>query len=232
MSRILVVEDDVAIATSLRELLVRDGHDVTVAKTIAEAHQALTPEIELVLLDWMLPDGQGVDALRAWRKHTDVPVIVVTARADLVDRVVGLEIGADDYVTKPFEGRELTARIKARLRGRAKGPEAPETLSRDGVTIDLGAREVQFRGARVDLTRMEFGLLRLLMENPTRVFTRDELLNRVWGYERAPTTRTVDAHVLALRTKLDPSLIVSVRGIGYRFRPAPGPETPARGRED
>jgi DNA-binding response OmpR family regulator len=212
MSRILVVEDDVAIATSLRELLTRDGHDVVVAKTIAEAHQALTPAIELVLLDWMLPDGQGVDALKAWRKHTDVPVILVTARADLVDRVVGLEIGADDYVTKPFEGRELTARIKAR-------PEARETVSRDGITVDLTSREVTFRGAKVELTRMEFGLLRLLLENPTRVFTREELLNRVWGYERAPTTRTVDAHVLALRTKLEPSLIVSVRGIGYRFRP-------------
>jgi DNA-binding response OmpR family regulator len=156
MSCILVVEDDATIATSLRELLTRDGHDVVVAKTIAEAHQALTPAIELVLLDWMLPDGQGVDALKAWRKHTDVPVILVTARADLIDRVVGLEIGADDYVTKPFEGRELIARIKARLRGRAKGPEAPETLERDGVTIDLTSREVTFRGAKVELTRMEF----------------------------------------------------------------------------
>jgi len=224
MSRILVVEDDAAIAVSLRELLTRDGHDVVHAKTIAEANQSLTPAIELVLLDWMLPDGQGVDALRAWRKHTDVPVILVTARADLVDRVVGLEIGADDYVTKPFEGRELTARIKARLRGRAKAKEPDETLSRDGIVMDVTAREVTFRGAKIELTRMEFGLLKLLMENPTRVFTRDELLNRVWGYERAPTTRTVDAHVLALRTKLDPALIVSVRGIGYRFRPAEGPK--------
>jgi DNA-binding response OmpR family regulator len=221
MSRILVVEDDAAIATSLRGLLMRDGHDVVVARTIAEAREALTPAIELVLLDWMLPDGQGVDALKAWRKHTDVPVILVTARVDLIDRVVGLEIGADDYVTKPFEARELTARIKARLRGRAKGPAAPETLSLEGVTVDLASREVTFRGAHVELTRMELGLLRLLMENPTRVFTREELLNRVWGYERAPTTRTVDAHVLALRTKLDPALIVSIRGIGYRFRPAP-----------
>jgi DNA-binding response OmpR family regulator len=229
MSRILVVEDDAAIATSLSEMLAREGHDVVMAKTIAEAQKALTPAIELVLLDWMLPDGQGVDLLKAWRKSSDVPVILVTARADLVDRVVGLEIGADDYVTKPFEARELTARIKARLRGRgdAKASAAPQTLSLDGVTIDLASREVTFRGAPVDLTRMELGLLRLLMENPTRVFTRDELLNRVWGYERAPTTRTVDAHVLALRTKLDPALIVSVRGVGYRFRKTP----PAEGKD-
>jgi two-component system, OmpR family, response regulator RegX3 len=223
MSRILVVEDDTHVAASLRDLLERDGHDVTLARTIAEAESALDAAIELVLLDWMLPDGQGVDALKVWRRRTDVPVILVTARADVVDRVVGLEIGADDYVTKPFEGRELLARIKARLRGRGAGlAEAastkPQRLEHAGVSIDLETRETRLHGKSVELTRMEFGLLRLLVEHPGRVFTREELLNRVWGYERAPTTRTVDAHVLTLRTKLFPELIESMRGIGYRCR--------------
>jgi DNA-binding response OmpR family regulator len=213
MSRILVVEDDVHVAASLETLLVNEGHEVTLAKTIAEAHRLLDSSIELVLLDWMLPDGQGVDALKEWRKKTNVPVIFVTARADVVDRVVGLEIGADDYVTKPFEGRELLARIKARLRGKSA-----TRLEHLGVTIDLDTLETRYEGSPIDLTRMELALLRLLLEHPGKVFTRDELLHRVWGYERAPATRTVDAHVLSLRTKLNADLIESVRGIGYRSR--------------
>lgn len=217
MSRILVVEDDASVAASIRDLLERDSYTVVSARTIAEANRALDASIDLVLLDWMLPDGQGVDALKTWRKRTEVPVIFVTARVDVVDRVVGLEIGADDYVTKPFEGRELLARIKARLRGKP-APPPPERLERAGVAMDLETRETRFEGRPVELTRMEQGLLRLLMEHPGRVFTRDELLNKVWGYDRAPTTRTVDAHVLTLRTKLRPDLIESVRGFGYRFR--------------
>jgi DNA-binding response OmpR family regulator len=223
VSRILIVEDDAPIAAAMRDLLLREGHDVVVAKTLAEAHVAFDASIELVLLDWMLPDGHGIDALQAWKNRSNVPIILVTARADLVDRVVGLEVGADDYVTKPFEGRELTARIKARLRDRANATSAaPEkssaTIANGDVSINLVTREVHFAGARVELTRMELGLLHLLVASPGRVFTREELLNQVWGYERAPTTRTVDAHVLALRTKLAPDLIESVRGIGYRFR--------------
>jgi DNA-binding response OmpR family regulator len=217
MSRILVVEDDVHVAASLEALLQHEGHHVTIARTIADAHRLLDSSIELVLLDWMLPDGQGVDALKVWRHKTDVPVIFVTARADVVDRVVGLEIGADDYVTKPFEGRELLARIKARLRGKAT-PSVAQKVEHLGVTIDLDTLETRFQGKVVELTRMELSLLRLLLEHPGKVFTRDELLHRVWGYERAPATRTVDAHVLSLRTKLAADLIESVRGIGYRSR--------------
>jgi DNA-binding response OmpR family regulator len=218
VSAILVVEDDAPLAAAVRDLLAGEGYDVRIAGSLAEARRSLDGSIDLVLLDWRLPDGEGIDLLKEWRKTNDVPVLMVTARVDVIDRVLGLEIGADDYVTKPFEPRELLARIKARLRGRKPATEPSRAVAAAGVHVDLVTREVTFEGRPVSLTRMELDLLALLLAHPGRVFSREELLTRVWGYERTPTTRTVDAHVLQLRTKLRPDLVESVRGIGYRLK--------------
>ena len=229
MTTILVVDDEPQVAASLRDLLEREGYVVRVAGSVAEARRELaggTSErapIDAMLLDWRLPDGEGIDLLKELRKTSELPVLMVTARVEVIDRVLGLEIGADDYVTKPVEPRELLARLKARLRTHHhhhhRGAPVPaRLLEQAGVRIDLDTREVTFEGQPVPTTRMEFGLLALLVEHPGRVFSREELLNRVWGYERTPTTRTVDTHVVQLRTKLRADLIESVRGIGYRLQ--------------
>jgi DNA-binding response OmpR family regulator len=223
MMSILIVEDEPQVAAALRDLLEREGYGVRVAATIAEARAALSSKdaIDGVLLDWRLPDGEGIDLLKELRKTSELPVLMVTARVEVIDRVLGLEIGADDYITKPVEPRELLARLKARLRPRravvATATVAPRTIEYAGVHVDLGTREVTFEGQSIPMTRMEYGLLVLLLEHPGRVFSREELLNQVWGYERTPSTRTVDTHVVQLRTKLRADLIESVRGIGYRL---------------
>lgn len=225
MSAILIVEDDAHVAASLRDLLEREGYAVRMAGSLGEARRALADTVfalDGVLLDWRLPDGEGIDLLKELRKTSDLPVLMVTARVEVIDRVLGLEVGADDYITKPVEPRELLARLKARLRPRqsraSASPAAHRTIERAGVRVDLDTRDVTFEGRAVPMTRMEFGLLVLLLEHPGRVFSREELLNRVWGYERTPTTRTVDTHVVQLRTKLHAELIESVRGIGYRLK--------------
>lgn len=217
--RVLVVEDEPEIAASLRSLLEREGYTVEVAGSVAAARAALARPFDVMLLDWRLPDGEGIDLLKELRKTSDLPVLMVTARVDVIDRVLGLEIGADDYVTKPVEPRELLARVKARLRNRDRLAPAPTAriVEHCGVRVDLDSREVTFEGRPIVMTKMEIGLLTLLLEHPGRVFSREELLNRVWGYERTPTTRTVDTHVVQLRTKLRADLIESVRGIGYRL---------------
>jgi DNA-binding response OmpR family regulator len=217
VSTVLIVEDEANVAAALRDLLERDGYVVRMAATLADARRALgAAGIDAVLLDWRLPDGEGIDLLKELRKTSELPVLMVTARVDVIDKVLGLEIGADDYITKPVEPRELLARLKARLRKGA--PRSGRTLERAGVRVDLETREVTFESRQVPMTRMEFGLLALLLEHPGRVFSREEILNQVWGFERAPTTRTVDTHVTQLRTKLRADLIESVRGIGYRLR--------------
>ena len=227
---ILLVEDEINIATPLLQFLKGEGFAVEHAANAAEAAAAmrLSPP-KLVLLDWMLPDRPGVDLLREWRRdRIACPVILLTARHELIDKVLGLELGADDYMTKPFEPRELVARIRARLRtspaaGLMSAKLAAPALVAAGVTIDLEAREVRFHEALVELTKMEFELLKLLIENKNKVFSRDELLNRVWGYDAYPTTRTIDTHILQLRQKFTAELFETVRGIGYRFRD-PGAE--------
>jgi DNA-binding response OmpR family regulator len=225
VTAVLVVEDDPQVAASLRALLEREGYAVRLAATLAEARRALASRADPVgamLLDWRLPDGEGIDLLKELRLTSDLPVLMVTARVEVIDRVLGIELGADDYVTKPVEPRELVARLRARLRDRQRGAPAPaRTLEHAGVRVDLDTREVTFEGRPVPLTRMELGLLALLLEHPGRVFGREEILNQVWGYERTPTTRTVDTHVAELRAKLRPGLIESVRGIGYRLRRDP-----------
>jgi DNA-binding response OmpR family regulator len=221
VTTILVVDDEPQVAASLRGMLEREGYSVRVAGSIAEARQALDGTIDAVLLDWRLPDGEGIELLKELRRKSDLPVLMVTALVDVIDRVLGLEIGADDYVTKPVEPRELLARLKARLRprrGAAASTPVPNFVACAQVHVDLDTRTVTFEGREIPLTRMEFGLLALLVAHPGRVFSREEILNQVWGYERTPTTRTVDTHVVQLRTKLRAGLIESVRGIGYRLR--------------
>jgi DNA-binding response OmpR family regulator len=217
--RVLVVEDDAEVAASLCALLAGEGYAPVVARSVREARAANASDFDVVLLDWRLPDGEGIDFLKELRKTSDVPVLMVTARVDVIDRVLGLEIGADDYVTKPVEPRELLARVKARLRrpGKEPAPAAERILEAHDIRVDLHTREVTFREQPVTFTKMELELLVFLLKNPGRVFSREELLNQVWGFERSPTTRTVDTHVAVLRQKLSPALFESVRGIGYRL---------------
>ena len=216
MKRVLVVEDDKEVSASLHALLAGAGYAPIVVRSVAEARGA-GRDFDLVLLDWGLPDGEGIDFLKELRKTSDVPVLMVTARVEVIDRVLGLEIGADDYVTKPVEPRELLARIKARLRRTPSLAPPERVVEAHDIRVDLETRSVTFRGAPVTFTKMELDLLVVLLRSPGRVFSREELLNQVWGFERAPTTRTVDTHVTVLRNKLAADLFESVRGIGYRL---------------
>jgi DNA-binding response OmpR family regulator len=216
--KLLLVEDEKPIREGLKDRLEREGFRVTDAATLAEAMRALDGSPDLVILDRRLPDGEGLLVLRELRaRGRNTPVIVLSARGMPEDRVEGLEGGADDYVTKPFHLRELVARVHAVLK-RTESPDAARVAFGD-CEMDLGARTLQRRGREVTVTRMEFDLLLYLAKNPGRVVSRTELLDRVWGYDRYPTTRTVDYHVLSLRKKVEPRHIVTVHGVGYRFEP-------------
>ncbi|MBL6988826.1 MAG: response regulator transcription factor [Bacteriovoracaceae bacterium] len=224
MAQILLVEDDLSLGQSLKENLQIEGFEIFWSQSLLEAQASLDKvDVDLIILDWMLPDGQGIDFLKAFRvKNKLLPVILLTARAELIDKVIGLESGADDYLTKPFEPRELIARIRARLR--IKSDDNTTTDSEQNVVqlgdlkIQLDSRQVYYQNKLCELSKMEFDLLRLLAMSPGRVFHREEILNKVWGLENYPTTRTVDTHVLQLRQKFDHDLIQTVRGIGYRLK--------------
>ena len=176
-----------------------------------------------MILDWMLPDGQGIDYVREVRKVSpSKPIIMLTARTDLIDKVLGLESGASDYLTKPFEPRELLARLRVQERvinqvDDHKTDEA-SVINLGDVSIDKMKREISYKNEVIEFTKMEFDFLTLLAEHPNRAFSREEILNKVWGYENYPTTRTVDTHVLQIRQKLYEDLIETVRGVGYRLR--------------
>lgn len=219
MTTILLVEDDHTLAQSLTDYLTKNGFKVTHADTLKDAQNNLKANTALILLDWMLPDGEGVDFVNRLRKsNSQVPVIFLTARADLIDRVVGLESGANDFLSKPFEPRELVARIRARLRDRAVQPnEDLKDILCGPFRVLVHTHEAWYKNQKLELTRMEFALLSLLLSQPGRVFTREELLNKVWGFERAPTTRTVDTHILMLRNKTSDACFETIRGIGYKF---------------
>ncbi len=232
MNKILLVEDDQNLGANLKRFLSDEGYDVTLATTLDEGKSVFFDSgdgslFSLVILDWMLPDGQGIDFLNQMRSQSRrTPVIMLTARTELIDKVIGLESGANDYVTKPFEPRELVARVRAQLRG-AQGPKGKPESEKDepiesykigDLHLDYATREVFFEGKKIEMTKMEYDFLRLLAENPNRAFSREEILNKVWGYENFPSTRTVDTHVLQIRQKLRDELIETVRGIGYRFR--------------
>ena len=229
MRRVLVVDDEPHIRTVLRGYLQADGFEVTEA---ADGEAAMV-EIrdnppDLVLLDVMLPGIDGLEVLRRLRTFSDAYVILVTARAEEVDKLVGLGVGADDYVTKPFSPREVTARVKAVLRrDRGARPGEDTALRFDGLTIDLLGREVETNGATVMLSSLEFDLLAALAGAPGRVFSRAQLLERVWGYDFYGDERVVDVHIRSLRARLGdpaaaPRLIATVRGAGYKFVGSPG----------
>ena len=214
--RVLVVEDEEAIAEPLAEGLRREGFTVTLASTAAEALAAA--EADVVLLDLRLPDGDGLDVCRELRARSDVPIIVVTARGEEVDRVVGLELGADDYVVKPFGIRELIARIRAVTR-RAQGRSHDAPVRIGGLELDERRRQASIGGDGLDLTAKEFDLLAALARDPGAVVSRHRLLEDVWNTSWYGSTKTIDVHVAALRRKLgDPTLIETVRGVGFRLR--------------
>jgi two-component system response regulator RegX3 len=220
--RVLVVEDEDAIAEPLAEHLAREGFDPNVAGTLAHARAAFsaaTPDI--ILLDVMLPDGDGRDLCREIRRTSDVPIIMLTARGEEIDKIVGLELGADDYVVKPFSAGELVARIRAILR-RGKGASRKAVITVGAISLDPAARIVSKHHEPVELAAKEFDLLHLLMANAGQVCTREEIMDEVWDPHWFGPTKTLDVHVSWLRKKLedeptDPHYITTVRGVGFRF---------------
>jgi len=221
--RILVVDDEPDLLELVRLNLSQAGFEVDTAATGGEAMKALrNVRPDLMVLDLMLPDTSGTDLCRELRSDAafaELPIIMLTARADEVDRVVGFELGADDYVTKPFSPRELVLRVRAVLRRRNPAASEPDALVHGALQLDAARHRCFVDGAEVDLTAKEFELLSQLMGQPGRVMTRDGLLDRVWGSDITVTTRTIDTHVKRLREKLGEAgdLIETVRGIGYRF---------------
>ena len=217
--RILIVEDEDAIAVPLVEGLVREGYDVTRVATGAAALEA--PEADVILLDLRLPDMDGYDVCRAIRARSAVPIIMVTARGEESDRVIGLELGADDYVVKPFGLRELIARIRAvtRRAGGVRREEDAELLRSGGLEVDVRARRVTVDGIEIGLTVKEFDLLAVLAGDAGAVVTRKQLLQQVWDTSWYGSTKTIDVHVASLRHKLgDGALVETVRGVGFRLR--------------
>jgi len=231
MPNILVIEDEPAIAESISYALRREGYTATIAGTLAEAEHALRG-IDLIVLDLMLPDGSGFDLLARIRRESEsTAVIILSSRDAEADRVAALETGADDYVTKPFSPREIVARVRAvlrraRPRGDSSGssappPPEPPHAGEPPLAVDEGTRRAFVLGKNVDLTRVEFDLLTCLLGTPGRVFTRAQLIDKVWGDGFAITDRTIDSHVKSLRRKVadaggHPAMIETVRGVGYR----------------
>jgi two-component system response regulator RegX3 len=228
-TRILLVEDEAAISEPLAESLGREGFETVVASTLAGAREAFQREPpELILLDVMLPDGDGRDLAREIRKDSDVPIVMLTARGEEIDRVLGLELGADDYVVKPFSSRELTARIRAIMR-RGRAPDRDGPIENGSLRLDPISRRVTKEGDEIELAAREFDLLHLLMANPGEVLRRERIMDEVWDPHWFGPTKTLDVHVSWLRKKIEddpsnPEYITTIRGVGFRFRPAEPPE--------
>lgn len=214
---LLLVEDDKNLADGLLVSLEQAGYECLHAETIAEV-APLWEKVDLVVLDRQLPDGDSVSHLPEWKKIKKVPVILLTALVSIKDKVSGLDAGANDYLTKPFAEAELFARIRAQLRAPESDESEEHRVSIGNLLIDTQTRDVVFNEESVTLTRTEFDLLLFLATNIGRVFTRDELLDHVWGYNHFPTTRTVDTHVLQLRQKLAGIEIETLRGVGYKMK--------------
>jgi DNA-binding response OmpR family regulator len=225
MATILVVDDDPIVRDVVVRYLERDGHRTLVAGDGNHADELLRREaLDLVVLDVMLPGRDGLALSRSIRSRSSLPIILLTARGEEADRIVGLELGADDYVTKPFSPRELAARVRALLRRASTQPEQRGALSFGDVLLDGDAREVRRAGGEVALTAREFDLLWFLASHPRRVFSRDQLMTSVWGYEPALETGTVTVHVRRLRKKVEadparPRHLQTVWGVGYRLVP-------------
>ena len=234
--KVLLAEDEESFIEALVIGLNNEGFRVTVARDGNEAVSLFDEsEPDIVLLDLMLPKMSGIDVCRTIRTRSQVPIIMVTAKGAEIDTVVALEVGADDYVTKPYRLRELVARMRAVLRRAPGGPEATDpaalefgsdgTWEANGIMVDFDQRRVFVRGEEVHLRRKEFELLRLLVENAGRVLTRDVLIDRVWGTDYIGDTKTLDVHIKRLRSRIEadpstPVLITTVRGVGYRFAAA------------
>jgi len=224
VKKILVVDDEPTLVATLKYNLERDGFQVITAEDGESAlNLARSHRPDLVLLDLMLPGLDGFEVCRILRRETQAPILMLTAKGDEIDKVVGLELGADDYVTKPFSMRELIARVRAVLRRADIRPDGErEVLNSGDLSVDLAKREAARSGQAVPLKPKEFELIAFLMQNRRRAFTREQLLNQIWGYDFAGDTRTVDVHVSWLRQKIEdepqkPARIVTVRGVGYRF---------------
>ncbi|WP_295119381.1 response regulator transcription factor [uncultured Leifsonia sp.] len=225
MTAILLVEDEAALSEPLAYLLKREGYDVTVAEdgptALAEFDRA---GADLILLDLMLPGIPGTEVCREIRTRSNVPIIMLTAKDSEVDIVVGLELGADDYVTKPYSSRELLARIRAVLRRRVDEAELEDDsiLEAGTVRMDVDRHTVSVNGGEISMPLKEFELLELLLRNAGRVLTRGQLIDRVWGSDYFGDTKTLDVHIKRIRSRIeespsDPQMLVTVRGLGYRF---------------
>ena len=226
MIKILLVDDEKSFVKALKYNLAQDGYEVITAFDGIDALDKVKHESpDLVILDIMLPGKDGWQVCRLIRQHSNVPIIMLTAKDDEMDKIIGLELGADDYITKPFSIRELLARVKALLR-RVQLDSTKETepiLVSGDIRIDLDKRRVYREGVRIDLTAKEFELLHILMRSPGKVYSRDALLEEVWGYDYFGGTRTVDVHIRRLREKVErdpgnPALILTIWGAGYTFR--------------
>lgn len=222
--RVLIVDDDIALAEMLGIVLGNEGFEPVVVSRgdeVLAAFRETRPD--LVLLDLMLPGKDGIDVCREIRAESGVPIVMLTAKTDTVDVVLGLESGADDYVVKPFKPKELVARVRARLR--ISGEPRHETLQIGDLEIDVAGHSVRRDGRSIGLTPLEFDLLTCLARRPWQVFTREELLETVWGYRHAADTRLVNVHVQRLRSKVErdperPEIVLTVRGVGYKAGPS------------
>jgi two-component system, OmpR family, response regulator RegX3 len=226
MTRVLVVEDEESYRDALSFLLEREGFEVSLAETGPDALATFERDgADIVLLDVMLPGLPGTEVCRQIRKLSQVPVIMVSARDEEIDKVIGLELGADDYVTKPYSPRELLARIRAVLRRGIESPElVPAALEVGSIRMDVERHVVTVRGTPVTLPLKEFELLEVLLRNAGRVLTRGQLIDRVWGADYVGDTKTLDVHVTRLRAKIEddpraPRLLLTVRGLGYKVEP-------------
>ena len=223
MTRVLVVEDEESYSDALAYMLRKEGYEVAIAATGPEALAEFDRNgADIVLLDLMLPGLPGTEVCRQIRQTSSVPVIMVSAKDDEVDKIVGLELGADDYVTKPYSPRELVARIRAVLRRGVEPDLAPMTLEAGEVRMDVERHVVTVKGVPTKLPLKEFDLLEMFLRNPGRVLTRGQLIDRVWGSDYVGDTKTLDVHVKRLRAKLEtnpaePELLVTVRGLGYKL---------------
>ncbi|MEY3149650.1 MAG: hypothetical protein RL029_924 [Actinomycetota bacterium] len=225
MTRVLIVEDEISFSEALEFLLGKEGFSVVTAATGSEALRKFDQGgIDLILLDLMIPEISGTEVCRQIRSKSRVPIIMLTAKDSEVDKVVGLEIGADDYVTKPYSSRELVARIRAVLRRNAgEGIEnEPGVMSVNGIRMDIDRHQVSVNGIPVSLPLKEFELLEFLMRNAGRVLTRMQLIDRVWGSDYVGDTKTLDVHIKRLRAKIEidpanPTVIQTVRGLGYKM---------------
>jgi DNA-binding response OmpR family regulator len=225
MTKVLVVDDEPIVREVVVRYLQREGYTTVEASDGERARILLESDPpDLVVLDVMLPGTDGLELCRWIRSRSELPVILLTARGEEADRIVGLELGADDYVTKPFSPRELAARVRTVLRRATPALETDERLAFEGLELDAGTREVRKEGEELKLTAKEFDLLWFLASNPRKVFSRDQLMSRVWGYEAALDTGTVTVHVRRLREKIEdrpshPRFLQTVWGVGYRFAP-------------